>query len=181
MAKPAPIRRNSAVEEVILIVIIILCLVGIAVTDFSPQDAFTYWMTMIFVFGICAITAGWFNAKLIHDPEEEGHKIKELFKDQFFHWSGALAAVGCLFSFVEAERIDQETTSLMVLLILALTTYLDGIRIGWRFSVAGAYLGLTAVAANFIDTFMPWLIAVAVAIIALTVYFHKRLSGSVED
>ena len=174
MAKEVPQRTNSAVEEVILIIIIVLCLLGIAVTDFSPQDAFVYWMSMIFVFGICAITAGWFNAKLIHDPEEEGHKIRELFKDQFFHWLGALVAVGCLFSFVEAERIDQETTSLMVLLILALTTYLDGIRIGWRFSVAGIYLGLTAVAANFLETFLPWLIVLAVLIIGVTIYFEKR-------
>jgi len=169
-----PQRTNSAVEEVILIIIIILSLLGIAVTDFSPQDAFVYWMSMIFVFGICTITAGWFNAKLIHDPVEEGHKIKELFKDQFYHWLGALVAVGCLFSFVEAERIDQETTSLMVLLILALSTYLDGIRVGWRFSLAGIYLALTAVAANFIETFMPWLIAVAILIIGVTVFLEKR-------
>jgi putative Mn2+ efflux pump MntP len=176
MPKPAAQRHNSAVEEVVLIIIIVLCLVGIAVTDFSPQDAFVYWMSMIFVFGICAMITGWFNAKLIHDPEEEGHKIKEMFVDQFLHWLGALVAVGCLFSFVEAERIDQETTSLMVLLILALATYLDGIRIGWRFSLAGIYLALTAVAANFIDTFMPWLVALAVVIIGVTVYFEKRRS-----
>jgi hypothetical protein len=174
MAKPEPQRTNSAVEEVVLIIVIILSLLGIAVTDFSPQDAFVYWMSMIFVFGICAIITGWFNAKLIHDPEEEGHKIKELFKDQFLHWLGALVAVGCLFSFVEAEKIDQETTSLMVLLILALSTYLDGIRIGWRFSLAGFYLAITAVAANFLETFMPWLIALAVIIIGVTVYFEKR-------
>ncbi|NJD07932.1 MAG: hypothetical protein FIA97_15770 [Methylococcaceae bacterium] len=177
MPKPAPQRHNSAVEEVVLIIIIILCLVGIAVTDFSPQDAFVYWMSMIFVFGICAMVTGWFNAKLIHDPEEEGHKIKEMFIDQFLHWLGALVAVGCLFSFIEAERIDQETTSLMVLLILALATYLDGIRIGWRFSVAGIYLALTAVAANFIDTFMPWLIVLALVIIGVTVYLEKRRRG----
>lgn len=174
MPKPAAQRHNSAVEEVVLIIIIVLCLVGIAVTDFSPQDAFVYWMSMIFVFGICAMVTGWFNAKLIHDPEEEGHKIKEMFIDQFLHWLGALVAVGCLFSFIEAERIDQETTSLMVLLILALATYLDGIRIGWRFSLAGIYLALTAVAANFIDTFMPWLVVLALVIIGVTVYFEKR-------
>lgn len=174
MPKPAAQRHNSAVEEAVLIIIIILCLVGIAVTDFSPQDAFVYWMSMIFVFGICAMVTGWFNAKLIHDPEEEGHKIKEMFVDQFLHWLGALVAVGCLFSFIEAERIDQETTSLMVLLILALATYLDGIRIGWRFSVAGIYLAVTAVAANFIDTFMPWLVVLALVIIGVTVYLEKR-------
>jgi len=174
MSKSAPQRHNSAVEEVVLVLIIILCMVGIAVTDFSPQDAFVYWMLMIFVFGICAMVTGWFNAKLIHDPEQEVHKIKEMLIGQFLHWLGALVAVGCLFSFIEAERIDQETTSLMVLLILALATYLDGIRIGWRFSLAGIYLALTAVAANFIETFMPWLIALALLIIGITVYFEKR-------
>ena len=69
--------------------------------------------------------------------------------------------------------MSQEATGLMVLLILALTTYLDGIRIGWRFSLTGIYLATAAVAANLLESFMPWLFALAVLIIAITVYREK--------
>ena len=174
MAKSAPTNSAAPVEEVILIIMVVFCLVGVAVTDFSPQDAFMYWMAMIFVFGFAAMIAGWHNAKRHYDPDGEGNAVKELFKTQSLHWLGSLVTVVCLFSFVEAGHMSQEATGLMVLLILALTTYLDGIRIGWRFCLTGMYLATAAVAANFLENFMPWLFVLAVVIIGATVYREKR-------
>ncbi|MFM8333126.1 MAG: hypothetical protein ACKN9T_15685 [Candidatus Methylumidiphilus sp.] len=174
MAKPAPNKSAAPVEEVILIIMVIFSLLGIAITDFSPQDAFMYWMTMIFVFGFAAMVAGWHTAKRHYDPNGEGNEVKELFKVQSLHWLGSLVTVVCLFSFVEAGHMDQQATGLMVLLILALTTYLDGIRIGWRFCLTGIYLAIAAVAANFLENFMPWLLALAVVIIGVTVYRENR-------
>jgi hypothetical protein len=174
MSKPALKKSAAPVEEVILIIMVIFCLVGIAVTDFSPQDAFMYWMAMIFVFGFAAMIAGWHNARRHYDPNSEGNEVKELFKVQSLHWLGSLVAVLCLFSFVEAGHMTQEATGLMVLLILALTTFLDGIRIGWRFSLTGMYLAVAVVAANLLESFMPWLFALAVLIIAISVYREKR-------
>ena len=174
MTKPLPKKSAAPVEEVILIIMVIFCLVGIAVTDFSPQDAFMYWMAMIFVFGFAAMIAGWHNARRHFDPNGEGNEVKELFKMQSLHWLGSLVAVLCLFSFVEAGHMTQEATGLMVLLILALTTFLDGIRIGWRFSLTGMYLAAAVVAANLLESFMPWMFGLAVLIIAITVYREKR-------
>jgi hypothetical protein len=174
MSKSAQKKSAAPVEEVILIIMVIFCLVGIAVTDFSPQDAFMYWMAMIFVFGFAAMIAGWHNARRHYDPNGEGNEVKELFKVQSLHWLGALVAVLCLFSFVEAGHMTQEATGLMVLLILALTTFLDGIRIGWRFSLTGMYLAVAVVAANLLESFMPWLFALAVLIIGISVYREKR-------
>ena len=174
MTKPALKKSAAPVEEIILIIMVIFCLLGIAVTDFSPQDAFMYWMAMIFVFGFAAMIAGWHNAKRHYDPNGEGNEVKELFKLQSLHWLGALVAVLCPFSFVEAGHMTQEATGLMVLLILALTTFLDGIRIGWRFSLTGIYLAAATVAANLLESFMPWMFALAVMIIAITVYREQR-------
>ena len=174
MTKPVTKKTAAPVEEVILIIMVIFCLVGIAVTDFSPQDAFMYWMAMIFVFGFAAMIAGWHNARRHFDPNGEGNEVRELFKMQSLHWLGSLVAVLCLFSFVEAGHMTQEATGLMVLLILALTTFLDGIRIGWRFSLTGMYLAAAVVAANLLESFMPWMFGLAVLIIAITVYREKR-------
>lgn len=174
MSKTVAKKSAAPVEEVILIIMVIFCLVGIAVTDFSPQDAFMYWMAMIFVFGFAAMIAGWHNAKRHYDPNGEGNEVRELFKIQSLHWLGSLVGVLCLFSFVEAGHMSQEATGLMVLLILALTTFLDGIRIGWRFSLTGMYLAIAVVAANLLESFMLWLFALAILIIAITVYREKR-------
>jgi hypothetical protein len=62
----------------------------------------------------------------------------------------------------------------MVLLILGLTTYLDGIRIGWRFCLTGIFLAVSAVATNFLESSMPLLFILAIVIIAVTVYLEKR-------
>jgi uncharacterized membrane protein YfcA len=176
MVKTASTHSTAPVEEIILIIMVIFCLLGVAVTDFSPQDAFMYWLAMIFVFGVAAMVAGWHHAKRHYDPDGEGNEVKELFKMQSLHWLGSLVTVICLLSFVEAGHMSQEATGLMVLLILALTTYLDGIRIGWRFCLTGMYLATAAVAANFLENFMPWLFALAIVIIAATVYREKRKS-----
>ncbi len=169
-------RKNPSapVEEVILIIMVIFCLLGIAITDFSPQDAFMYWMAMIFVFGIAAMIAGWYHARQNYDPNGEGNEVKAIFKTQSLHWLGSLVSVICLFSFVEAGHMSQEATGLMVLLILGLTTYLDGIRIGWRFCLTGMYLAGAAVATNFLETSMPLLFGLAIVIIGVTVYLEKR-------
>ena len=181
MTKPEPKSSAAPVEEVILIIMVIFCLVGIAVTDFSPQDAFMYWMAMIFVFGFAAMIAGWHNAKRHYDPDGEGNEVKELFKVQSLHWLGSLVTVVCLFSFVEAGHMSQEATGLMVLLILGLTTYLDGIRIGWRFCLTGMYLAVAAVATNFLESSMWWLFALAILIIGVTVWREQRKSAEYES
>ncbi len=180
MAKSATKRSAAPVEEVILIIMVIFCLLGIAITDFSPQDAFMYWMAMIFVFGFAAMIAGWHNAKRHYDPDGEGNEVKDLFKTQSLHWLGSLVTVVCLFSFVEAGHMSQEATGLMVLLILGLTTYLDGIRIGWRFCLTGMYLATAAVATNFLETSMPWLFALAILIIGFTIWREKLKSIDAE-
>lgn len=174
MAKRDKSDSPAPVEEAILILMVIFCLLGIAITDFSPQDSFMYWMAMIFVFAISAMIAGWHNAKRHFDPDGEGNEVKELFKIQSLHWLGSLVTVICLFSFVEAGHMSQEATGLMVLLMLGLTTYLDGIRIGWRFCLVGIYLAVAAVATNYFKTSLPWLLALAVIIIAFTVWREKR-------
>ena len=43
-------KRKFQVEEGILIFLLILSLTGIAITDFSPDDGYGYWIIMVFVY-----------------------------------------------------------------------------------------------------------------------------------
>lgn len=161
-------RSGIPVEEIFLIIMILLTLLGIAITDFSPPDAFMYWMVMIFVFGLIAMLVGWHKGK--HDIEE----AKQLFKIQSLHWLGSLTVVVCVLTFAQEGRMSLETASLVDLLILGLATFLDGVRIGWRFSLAGTYLIASSVTANYVENIMPWLFTLAGAIIFATIYFEKK-------
>ena len=117
------------VEEAILIVLIILSVSGVSLTNFSSTDGWWYWMAMIFVFAIAAMITGAIEAK------KGTHFVKDLLTTQTIHWLGAMAIVVAVFSFLHAGVMDEQATGLVILLILSLATFLDGMRIGWRFSM----------------------------------------------
>jgi hypothetical protein len=165
--------RVLPIQGITLIIMIIFTLTGVAVTDYSPQDAFIYWMVMFAVFGLTSIVAGWHNARLQVLLGRQ-NAVKTLLREQFIHWSGALIIVSALFSFVLAGHMTQEATGLMVMLLLALTTFLDGIRLGWRFCLTGLYLAVAVVAANMLENSLPALLVLAITIIGIILYLQRR-------
>lgn len=162
-------RRTSGFEEASLIVMIILSLVGVGVTDFSPDDGYWYWMIMILVFGMIAVITGFVEAK-----KGDQHLVKKILVVQVIHWLGSMATVIGVFLLLNAGRLNNENAALVILLILALTTFLDGIRLGWRFSIAGVFLGVTAIIAAYIEQFMWVVLMLAVVLIAFTLYWGRR-------
>ena len=165
-------QRKPYFEEAGLILMIFLSLVGIGVTDFSPDDGYWYWMIMILVFGVIAIITGFVEAK-----KGDQHLVKKILVVQVIHWSGSMLTVMGVFLLLNAGRLDYENSGLVILLILALTTFLDGIRLGWRFSMAGVFLGITAVIAAYIEEFMWIVLMLAIALIAVTIYWGRRRSS----
>jgi hypothetical protein len=177
MKGPESTQNTLPVQGITLIIMILFTLTGVAVTDDSPQDAFIYWMVMFVVFGATSIVAGWHSARL---QVLLGRKnaVKTLLREQFFHWSGALIIASALFSFGMADHMTQEVTGLMVMLLLALTTFLDGIRLGWRFCLTGLYLAVAVVASNLLENSLPALLALALAIIGIILYLQWRKRDS---
>ncbi|MGH8558256.1 MAG: hypothetical protein ACRESZ_12500 [Methylococcales bacterium] len=55
-----------------------------------------------------------------------------------------------------------------------MATFIDGIHLGWRFSVAGLFLGITSVIAAFSDDFMWIDLMLAIVIILVTLYWEQR-------
>lgn len=161
-------RFKFRVEEAVLIFLLVLSLVGVALTDFSATDAWWYWMAMIFIFGLAAVITGLLQAK------EKSHGVRDLLAVQTIHWFGSMTIVIAAFSLLHAGALDEQGTGLVILLILSLATFLDGIRLGWRFSMVGVFLGITAVIIAHIENFMLLVLALALSIIVITVYWDKR-------
>ena len=155
-------KRKFQVEEGILIFLLILSLSGIAITDFSPDDGFAYWIMMVFVFAIFAITIAWLQSK-----HQEG-EFKEIVKEQSMHWATSLLVVGGAFLLQKADQLTADSASLVILLLLSLATILDGLRIGWRFSLVGLFLGSSAVIGAFYEKFLWIDIAIAIGIVIST-------------
>lgn len=162
-----PEKKGLSIDRIILIVLLVLSVIGVGITDFSPAMSHYYWLTMILVFAIAAMFEGYKKA------QEKNLPVKNDLIIHLLHWTGALFAVLAVYAFLHTGRIDFEQTGLMILLILALATFLDGIRLGWRFSLAGIFLGITAILMAYVEEFMIVILALAIAIIVAGFFWHK--------
>lgn len=162
---PTPQRRFHF-EEAILVLLLILSLVGIGITDFSPADGLGYWIIMVFVFGLFAMLIGWLQSK--HDVDD----LKKILREQSLHWLTSLLIVGAAFLVQKSGRIDPDSAGLVILLILALSTILDGLRVGWRFSLVGLFLGVSAIIAAYMEPFIWVEILIAISIVLVTVLWE---------
>ena len=161
-------RVRFRVEESMLILLLIITIVGVILMDYSAEDGYWYWLAMFFVFWLAAIVTGFVQTR------EKQHWLMELLRDQFFHWLGTFIVICSVFSLMQINLINPEVGAPVILLILALATYIDGIRLGWRFGMAGLHLLITALLISHIDDFLPYTILAAICIIVITAYTGKR-------
>lgn len=168
-------RSHHLLEDVFLVILILLTMLGIYISDVSSFDesgtadidGYLYWMIMIFVFAISAMLISMVQSK---------HRMidfKHILIEQSLHWFGAILALFGVLLLVHAGSLSHESATLVFLLVLSLATYLDGIRIGWRFGLIGNYLGLAAVVMAYSDNFMWVLYLIAISMI-IAVFFVDR-------
>lgn len=157
-------KRKFQIEEAILVLLLILSLIGIGITDFSPADGYGYWIIMVFVFALFAIIIGWLQSK--HRSDD----FKIILREQSIHWATSLLVVGGAFLVQKDE--GKTDIGLVTLLILSLATVLDGLRVGWRFSLVGLFLGVSAVIAAYTEHFFWIELLIAVFIVLATVLWE---------
>lgn len=159
-------------DEGVLVFLLIFSIIGAAATKYSPAEAYLYWIAMIPIFGIGSIISAWAQASAY--GHVRGQPLGELVKIQLLHWGGTLATVIGVAIINYYGRITGEEAALVILLILALATFLDGIRIGWRYSLAGVFLGMTSVIMAATPYYLPIVTLLAAGLILLTLYWGKR-------
>ena len=81
------------------------------------------------------------------------------------------------FAFVKTGRMTSGGSGLVILLLLSLSTFLDGYHVGWRFYLAGFFLGMSAILAAYVEEFMWILFIIALASIILSIYVEKLLTA----
>ena len=156
-------KRRFYVEEAILILLLTLTLVGVWITDYSPVDGYGYWMIMVFVFALLAMTIAW---------QQSRHRMtdfKKILREQSLHWFTSLLVVEGVFSLQKSEHLTQEDAGLVIMMILAQSTILDGLRVGWRFSLVGIFLGVSAIIAANTHHFFWIELIIAILIVAVTI------------
>lgn len=160
--------RIFGAEELILVALAVLSLVGVAVADYSARDSLNYWLAMAPVFAGASIFAGWTRAR------HRGETVTTIVRRQIFHWSALPLAMYLIYVLEGSGRLNREVAGLVALLMLGLTTFLAGVHFDWRLAVVGVLLGVTAVCAALVEEFFWFLLIPGVIAIVAALLLHRR-------
>lgn len=142
---------------------LLLLLIG-AYLDYLDQHASHHiWLVEMFLFSAIALAPGYYQFR--HHAENLNKFIRPL-----LHWTGGLGAVIIIYAYQSSGRLYHEEGDLVVLVVLALTTYLEGMQTGWRGIFTGLFLGFTAICVAYFDSYIGLLITLAVLAIAYSYY-----------
>jgi hypothetical protein len=131
-----PIRRSWKVATVVAVVMVLLAILGVALTTTNSSFAQTYWMTLVPIYGLlCVGTAAISGHSGSHIARHEALK-------QVLHWLGIAVALSLDFSIRAAGQESAIAAGLNALLLLALGSYLAGLHLEWPFVLVGIVLSM---------------------------------------
>jgi hypothetical protein len=165
------LKRLFGIYEIILSVLILLSIIGIGITDFSPEDSHRYWFAMVPVFAGACLILEWSRAR------GKGQKWTTIVRTQLLLWLGLLLAVRLTYLLLQTGRLDNENTGLVILLLLALTTFFAGIHLGWRLFIVGIFLGVALIGAAYLEEFVWMFLIIAIVVVAIFLLL-KRYAGT---
>ncbi len=150
---------------------LLLSLLGAYIGYSYRHVSHDYWFAMTLLFTVIAIAPGYYRFKQHRDN-------LEAFSRRLLHWGGGLCAVVIVYAYHSSGRIFHEEAGLIVLLILALTTYMDGVQTGRRCIFTGLFLGLITVCIAYFDSYIRQLALLAMAAIAVSYYWDADAAGA---
>lgn len=160
--------KKLTLSEWIVIDLMILAIIGVGITDFAPQKMYTYWLIVVPVFGCACIVLEWSRAR------GKGKSWWVIIKDQVLHWFGVLVAIYLVYLLSQTGQLNDASSALVILLVLALATYLAGIHLGWRIYVVGGFLFAIFIIATFLRAYMWVLILAGLLLIGGYVYWRVK-------
>lgn len=172
---PESPTRHFGLEEGIFILLVILSLTGISITNFSVHDGYGYWLLMVFVFGLVSILVSWLQSRKAEID------FNAILKQQGLHWLHTLVIVGAASLLNKSGQLSEIAATLVILLILALATMLDGFRIGWQYSLLGFFLAGCALIVAYVQPFMTYCVGLALLVVTATLlwaYWSRKPQSS---
>ena len=167
-------KNKRLIEEIVLLIILILSLIGIGITDISPLESHRYWSLMILLFACASIALGWSR------EEYKGKIFKEVVVRQLIHWGATLVTVSSIYFLLQAGRLNYESAGLVIEIILGFSLFLDGRNLGWRYSLLGILVGITAIIATYVEEFIWFIYMVTLCLAVMAYYWEKHRRKSLQ-
>jgi len=167
-----PEKHPFKARLVVGITMLILAFLGVIVTDVWKNGSWDYWRVMSPVFAILSLWLSWYTRKIgkSFSSVTIWHEVAQ--------WVGLIGAVYLVSAFVHIGLISPFEASLQVLVMLALTVFVNGIYTEHSFIIIGILLGLlTGVIAlinQYLFAIMVPLVVVGIAAIFWIIHRAKK-------
>lgn len=118
---------------------------GIVLTSFRGPTTYYYWMALAPVYGLACVMSGWREL-------DTAAEHMRLVMTQALHWLAFLIAMWLMFLPEVRGVVNDNATSLALLILLALGTFVAGVHARvWRICVVGAFLAVSVPAVAWIQ------------------------------
>jgi hypothetical protein len=161
---------GRTLPKMMAIAMVLLAMVGAAVTLADATWARTYWLALVPIFGVMCTIAAWDDARA----------LDRMVVQQILHWLSVGLAIILDFNFLQASgEQTAASTGLSSLLILALGCLLAGIHLNWLFALVGLLLMLMVALVSITQEYLALVFLVGILIIVLLLgaqWFTRRFS-----
>ncbi len=144
---------------------LVLAVGGIVLTSFRGPTTYFYWMALAPIYALIVIASGWRQL-------ETGAERMRLVVTQVMHWAAFLGAMWLMFLPEVRGVVNDNATSLTLLILLALGTFVAGVHAAvWRISAVGVFLALSVPAVAWVQESAMLLLVGAMLLIVVGAAF----------
>lgn len=161
-----PIQRSWKIASVVAAIMVLLALLGVALTTTGRSAAPPYWISLAPIFGVLCAGTAWARHR-----RAAGLRREEVVR-QSLHWLGVAVALALDFVVRDTGEETGHAAGLNAMLLLALGCFLAGVHLDWHFIVVGVLLCLALLVVAKAEQYV-WLIFV-VGILAVAGLFAAR-------
>ena len=163
-------QRGSVVvrflwQQLPYIVALVLAIAGVAFTNASHQPLIRYWEFLALAIGVVCVINKW--------PEIDGKQARwRLIWTQALHWIAVLIAMNIMLASGVQQLLPTPATSLVLLILLALGTFLAGVSLlSLQIAFLGLAMGLAVPAISWLQQSVIFFLLGAALLIGLGITF----------
>jgi hypothetical protein len=164
-------KRTDSRRFIVFCVLLVLALIGMAVTQASKDSAWEAWMVLVAIYGTVSTWQTGQRLRL------QGKPVRPIILKQVLHWGALLVAMQVLMFLEQTDIMDRDSAADASLLMLALACFLAGVHFEWMFLVIGVVLALMVVVVAKTEQFEMWLIMIGITLAAAGLFFWRWKKG----
>lgn len=162
------VLRFSYLKQVTFVGLVFLVLIGDVISSSFPRLSYIYWLSMVPILGFSAVFLE--TSRIVN----QGGSLSRLATLQTTHWGGTAMAVVVIFFLLKNGQVDDSGAGLAIHVILALSTFLSGVYLGWKFYSLGILLFITALLVGYNAEFATMLLLTFIPITFLGLYLEDH-------